>query len=113
MRLSAIRPRRLVLRRAAGSRSADVAHRPFAAGCSMACGSLPMRPALRTPMSCSDVLLCRSEQPIPDSGRRKISLFYLTCPSAPSSACRTLDVLYRIPMALSTSALTLNGCSST
>ena len=46
-----------------------------------------------------DVLLCRSEQPIPDSERRKISLF-TNVPERAVISVPDVDVLYRIPMGL-------------
>lgn len=46
-----------------------------------------------------DVLLCRSEQPIPDSERRKISLF-TSVPERAVISVPDVDVLYRIPMGL-------------
>ncbi len=46
-----------------------------------------------------DVLLCRSEQAIPDSERRKISLF-TNVPERAVISVPDVDVLYRIPMGL-------------
>jgi CTP synthase len=46
-----------------------------------------------------DVLLCRSEQPIPDSERRKISLF-TNVPERAVISVPDVDVLYRIPAGL-------------
>ena len=46
-----------------------------------------------------DVLLCRSEQPIPDSERRKIALFTNVSERAVISL-QDVDVLYKIPMGL-------------
>ncbi|MGN6222479.1 CTP synthase [Pseudoxanthomonas sp.] len=46
-----------------------------------------------------DVLLCRSEQPIPDSERRKISLF-TNVPERAVISVPDVDVLYKIPLGL-------------
>ncbi|MFT3762628.1 MAG: CTP synthase [Pseudoxanthomonas sp.] len=46
-----------------------------------------------------DVLLCRSEQPIPDGERRKIALF-TNVPERAVISVQDVDVLYRIPLGL-------------
>jgi CTP synthase len=46
-----------------------------------------------------DVLLCRSEQPLPDSERRKIASF-TNVPERAVITARDVDVLYRIPLEL-------------
>lgn len=46
-----------------------------------------------------DVLLCRSEQPLPDSERRKIALF-TNVPERAVITARDVDVLYKIPLEL-------------
>ena len=46
-----------------------------------------------------DVLLCRSEQPLPDSERRKIASFTNVSERAVITAC-DVDVLYKIPLDL-------------
>ncbi|MFT4255729.1 MAG: CTP synthase [Pseudoxanthomonas sp.] len=46
-----------------------------------------------------DVLLCRSEQPIPDGERRKIALF-TNVPERAVISVQDVDVLYRIPFGL-------------
>ncbi len=56
-----------------------------------------------------DVVLCRADRPIPDSDRRKISLFTNVAPEAVISALDT-DSIYKIPAALHAEGLDAIVC---
>ncbi|HEX7340038.1 MAG TPA: CTP synthase [Rhodanobacteraceae bacterium] len=51
-----------------------------------------------------DVLVCRSEQPLPDAERRKIALFTNVAESAVISAS-DVDVIYKLPLSLNAQGL--------
>ncbi len=51
-----------------------------------------------------DVLLCRSEQPLPDGERRKIALF-TNVPERAVISVQDVDVLYKLPIELNTQGL--------
>ena len=44
-----------------------------------------------------DILLCRSEQPLPDSERRKIALF-TNVPEKAVISCVDVDIIYKLPL---------------